>query len=137
MHAHTHHIMLVQKQVPRAFVFVTTKNTEKCIFQAPRGFAFVTFYNARAAREAVQRQRVTYKKGPVFAKMEVKVLNLFFFVFFSFFSAAACHLKKWPCLSKMQVKIFSFFSLSFLFPAAACHHKTGLGLAQNAGPKPL
>ena len=42
---------------------------------APRGFAFATFYDARDARRACAKARVTYKKGCAFAKMEVKACD--------------------------------------------------------------
>jgi hypothetical protein len=43
--------------------------------KAPRGFAFVTFFSVRDARQALERQRVNYKKGSVFAKMQVKACD--------------------------------------------------------------
>jgi hypothetical protein len=42
---------------------------------APRGFAFVTFLDARNARRAVKAARVNYKKGSVFARMQVKACD--------------------------------------------------------------
>jgi RNA recognition motif-containing protein len=43
--------------------------------KVPRGFAFVTFFSERDARQALERQRVNYKKGSVFAKMQVKACD--------------------------------------------------------------
>ena len=40
--------------------------------QAARGFAFVTFYDLRDANRALAKGRVHYKKGALFAKMQVK-----------------------------------------------------------------
>ena len=42
---------------------------------APRGFAFVTFLDARNARRAVKAARINYKKGSVFARMEIKACD--------------------------------------------------------------